>query len=399
MRATRTQVGIVGAGPAGLLLSRLLQREGIESIVIEDRSRDYVETRIRAGVLEQGSVDILNQAGLGARMAEEGILHEGIEIRFGGVGHRIDFPSLTGKRMTVYGQHEVVKDMIAVRLDAGLPLAFDVRDVAIRDLDGKRPAIRYTDENGGQEVACDFVAGCDGFHGICRPNIPDTVLTQYDRVYPLNWLGILSQSRPPCFEITYVHHERGFALMSLRSPTLARLYLQVSPDDELADWPDARVWEELHRRTALAAGDFRIEEGPILHKGITPVRSFVVEPMQYRRLYLAGDAAHIVPPTGAKGMNLAFADVRNLTEAIAAFYRDGTTALLDGYSARCLRRVWKAQRFSWWMTTMLHLNPEDTPFDRRRQRAELDYVTSSEAAMRSLAENYVGLPFEPAVVN
>jgi len=396
---TRTQVGIVGAGPAGLLLSHLLQRERIESIVIEDRSRDYVENRIRAGVLEQGSVEILNQAGLGARMAEEGIVHEGIEIRFDGVGHRIDFPSLTGKRMTVYGQHEVVKDMIAVRLDAGLPLIFEARDVSIRDFDRERPTIRYTDENGGQEIACDFVAGCDGFHGICRPSIPDTVLTHYDRVYPLNWLGILSQSRPPSFEITYVHHERGFALMSLRSPTLSRLYLQVSPDDELADWPDARVWEELHRRTALADGDFRIEEGPILQKGITPVRSFVVEPMQYGRLFLAGDAAHIVPPTGAKGMNLALADVRNLTEAIAAFYRDGTTALLDGYSARCLRRVWNAQRFSWWMTTMLHLNPEDTPFDRRRQLAELDYVTSSEAAMRSLAENYVGLPFEPAVVN
>jgi p-hydroxybenzoate 3-monooxygenase len=390
----RTQVGIVGAGPAGLLLSHLLAREGVESIVIENRSRDYVENRIRAGVLEQGTIDMLNETGLGARMQREGIIHEGIEIRFAGARHRIDFPSLTGRRMTVYGQHEVVKDMIAARLAAGLPIHFEVSGVAVGGFEADEPSIRYADSRGEHEIACDFIAGCDGFHGICRPAIPSGLLTAYDRIYPLNWLGILSQSKPPSFEIAYVHHERGFALMSLRSPTLSRLYLQVGLDDDIANWPDARIWDELHRRTALADGGFRIEEGPILQKSITPTRSFVVEPMQHGRLYLAGDAAHIVPPTGAKGMNLAVADVRYLTEGLAAYYRDGATALLDGYSARCLRRVWKAQRFSWWMTTMLHQNPEDSPFDRKRQLAELDYVTSSEAAMRSLAENYVGLPFD-----
>jgi p-hydroxybenzoate 3-monooxygenase len=398
MRA-RTQVGIVGAGPAGLLLSHLLHAEGIESVVIEDCSRAHVESRLRAGVLEQGSVDVLNQAGLGDRMAREGIRHDGIEIRFAGAGHRIDFPSLTGRHMTVYGQHEVVKDMIAARLAAGLPLVFEARDVAIHGLDGSAPAIAYADAGGTHELACDFIAGCDGFHGVCRTSIPEAALSHYDRIYPMCWLGILSQSRPPCFEVTYVHHERGFALLSLRSPTLSRLYLQVSPGDGIADWPDTRIWEELHRRTTLAAGGFGIEAGPILQKGITPMRSFVAEPMQHGRLFLAGDAAHIVPPTGAKGMNLAVADIRYLTEALVAFYRSRATALLDGYSARCLRRVWKAQRFSWWMTTLLHINPGDSPFDRRRQLAELDYVTSSEAAMRSLAENYVGLPFEPATVN
>jgi p-hydroxybenzoate 3-monooxygenase len=396
----RTQVGIVGAGPAGLLLAHLLQGEGIESIVIEDRDRDYVENRIRAGVLEQGSVDVLNRAGVGERMRLEGLAHEGIELRFRGSGHRIDFPALTGgKRITVYGQHEVIKDLIAARLAAGAGIIFEVTGAAIAGFDGDEPVVRYEKDGVAHEIACDFIAGCDGFHGICRPAVPEERLTVFERIYPYGWLGILAQSTPASHELIYAHHERGFALLSMRSPTLSRLYVQCEPDDDVANWPDERVWEELQRRTELHDAGFRVPEGPILQKGITPMRSFVVEPMQCGRLFLAGDAAHIVPPTGAKGMNLAVADVRNLTEALTAFYRTGATALLDGYSARCLRRVWKAQRFSWWMTTMLHRNPDDTPFDRRRQLAELDYVTSSEAAMRSLAENYVGLPFEPAMVN
>ena len=403
MTSQRTQVGIVGAGPAGLFLSHLLARQGIDSIVVEDRSRDYVENRIRAGVLEQGTVDMLNETGLGDRMAKEGLIHDGIEIRFNGHAHRIDFPALTaGKRIAVYGQHEVVKDMIAARLAGGGVIHFEAAGTRIHDFseDGENPRIEFNKAGEESRIECDFVAGCDGFHGICRPSVPDGALTHYERVYPFAWLGILSQSRPPSHEVTYTHHERGFALLSMRSPELSRLYIQCDPDEDIDNWPDARIWEELHARTAVVDGDFDIEEGPILQKGITPMRSFVAEPMQHGRLFLAGDAAHIVPPTGAKGMNLAVADVRYLTEALAAFYRTGDRALLDAYSARCLRRVWKAQRFSWWMTTMLHLSPEDSPFDRRRQIAELDYVTSSDAAKRSLAENYVGLPFdEPGTVN
>jgi p-hydroxybenzoate 3-monooxygenase len=395
MIRARTQIGIVGAGPAGLLLSHLLHREGIESIVLEDRSRDYVENRIRAGVLEQGTADLLNETGLGERMRRESLIHDGIEIRFNGAGHRIDFPSLTGgKRITVYGQHEVVKDLIAARLADGGVIRFEIRDVGIDGIDGERPAIRYRHDSEDCELRCDFIAGCDGFHGICRDSMPAGTLTVYEREYPFAWLGILAEASPASDELIYAHHPRGFALLSMRSPTLSRLYIQCDPGDDIDDWPDERIWDELRRRSETAAGVFRIPEGPVLQKSITPMRSFVAEPMQFGRLYLAGDAAHIVPPTGAKGMNLAVADVRCLTEALAAFYRDGSTGPLAAYSARCLRRVWKAQRFSWWMTTMLHLHADDTPFDRRRQIAELDYVTSSEAAMRTLAENYVGLPFE-----
>ena len=397
MTATRTQVGIIGAGPAGLLLSHLLARAGIASIVIEDRSREYVENRIRAGVLEQGTVDLLNDTGLGERMNREGQIHEGIEIRFGGKGHRIDFPALTGgKRITVYGQQEAVKDMIATRLADGGTVEFEVSDVSLHGFDGDRPTIRYRARGEENEIACDFIAGCDGFHGISRDSIPDGILTAYERVYPFAWLGVLTESTPASEELIYTHHERGFALLSMRSPTISRLYLQVNPDEDITAWPDDRIWEELQRRTATADGAFRIPEGPILQKGIAPMRSFVVEPMQHGRLYLAGDAAHIVPPTGAKGMNLAVADVRHLTEALTAHYRHGDGSLLAAYSERCLRRVWKAQRFSYWMTTMLHLNAADSPFDRRRQIAELDYVTTSPAAMTTLAENYVGLPFADA---
>ncbi len=390
----RTQVGIVGAGPAGLFLSHLLACAGIDSIVLEDRSRDYVESRIRAGVLEQGSVDLLNETGVGGRMGREGLAHEGIEIRFAGRGHRIDFLALTGKAITVYGQHELVKDLIAARLAGGRPLHFDVSDVAVAGFDGDSPSIRYTGDGDAHEIACDFIAGCDGFHGICRPSVPAGGLAIYERSYPFAWMGILAEAPPASKELIYAHHECGFALLSMRSPTLSRLYVQCGPEDEVAAWPDERIWEELQRRTATNDGAFRVPQGAVLQKGITPMRSFVAEPMQRGRLFLAGDAAHIVPPTGAKGMNLAMADVHYLTQALAAYYRAGSMDLLEGYSARCLRRVWKAQRFSWWMTTMLHRHPEDSPFDRRRQLAELDYVTGSEAAMRALAENYVGLPLE-----
>jgi p-hydroxybenzoate 3-monooxygenase len=395
----RTQVGIVGAGPAGLFLSHLLAREGIESIVVEDRSRDYVENRVRAGVLEQGTVDMLIESGLGGRMLGEGLVHNGIELRFNGAAHHINFPALTGgKRITVYGQGEVVKDIIDARLAAGGVIHFNVGGTSIRGFDGDRPAIRYVKDGAEHEIACDFIAGCDGFHGICRPSLPEGALTVYERAYPYAWLGVLSESTPPAAEVSYCHSARGFALLSLRSPTISRLYVQVDPDEDIADWPDDRFWEELEARTATADGTSHIAVGPVLHKGITPMRSFVAEPMRHGRLFLAGDCAHIVPPTGAKGMNLAVADIRYLTEGLVAFYRKHDSSLLDGYSARCLRRIWKAQRFSWWMTTMLHLSPDDLPFDRRRQSAELDYVTSSEAAMRSLAENYVGLPFDDARV-
>jgi p-hydroxybenzoate 3-monooxygenase len=398
MKTERTQVGIVGAGPAGLLLSHLLAARGIESVVLEDRSRDHVEHRVRAGVLEQGSVDTLVAAGLGERMKREGALHAGIEIRFAGHRHRIDFPSLAGgKRITVYGQQEVVKDIIAARLEAGGLIRFEVSDVAVGDFVAEHPRIAFRRDGEAVELRCDFIAACDGFHGVCRPSMPPGVLTTHERIYPFGWLGILAECAPASDELIYTHSERGFALLSTRSPTLQRFYLQVDPDDDIANWPDNRIWDELRLRTATADGAFTLPEGPIVQKAITPMRSFVAEPMRHGRLFFAGDAAHIVPPTGAKGMNLAVADVRNLAAAIGAFYRAGDATLLDGYSGLCLRRVWKAQRFSWWMTTMLHRNPADTSFDRHRQLAELDYLTSSEAAMRSLAENYVGLPFEGAV--
>jgi p-hydroxybenzoate 3-monooxygenase len=390
----RTQVGIVGAGPAGLLLSHLLHLEGIDSVILENRGRAYIEERIRAGVLEQGTADLLVETGIGARMQREGLVHHGIELRFRGEGHRIDFAELTGgKGVTVYGQHEVVKDLIAARLAAGGAILFDVEDVSAHDLHGSRPTIRFSEAGGARELACDVIAGCDGFHGICRPSMPDTVLSSFERTYPFAWLGILARSPPASEELIYAHHERGFALFSMRTAEVSRLYLQCAPDADLADWPDERIWAELQTRLA-GGGGRRLAEGPVLHKGITGMRSFVAEPMQYGRLFLAGDAAHIVPPTGAKGMNLAVADVRVLARALAAFYRSGRSDLLERYSETCLRRVWKAQRFSWWMTSLLHRFDEASPFDRRRQLAELDYVTSSRAAAASLAENYVGLPME-----
>jgi p-hydroxybenzoate 3-monooxygenase len=392
----RTQVGIVGAGPAGLLLSHLLHLAGISSIVVEARSRQYVEERIRAGVLEQASADLLVETGVGERMLREGLLHHGIELRFAGESHRIDLSALTGgQAVTVYGQHEVVKDLIAKRLADGGQIVFEAGDVSVRDLDGETPLIRYTKDGATHEIPCDFLAGCDGFHGICRPAIPQGVLTAYERVYPFAWLGILAKAPPASEELIYAHHDNGFALLSMRSPEISRLYLQCEPDEDLSRWSDEAIWDELETRLADRHG-FQLTRGEIFQKGVTAMRSFVVEPMQYGRLFLAGDAAHIVPPTGAKGMNLAVADVRVLARALERYFRSGDASGLERYSAVCLRRIWKVQRFSWWMTSMLHRFAEDSPFDVRRQLAELDYVTSSEAAARTLAENYVGLPMEEA---
>jgi p-hydroxybenzoate 3-monooxygenase len=394
----RTQVGIVGAGPAGLMLSHLLHLQGIESIVIENRSQQYVEDRVRAGVLEQGTVDLMVETGVGERLKKEGLVHFGVNLRFGRRTHRIDFAELTGgKGITIYAQHEVIKDLNKARHEAGGQIFYEVEDVSVHDfLDAdvaKKPSIRFRSHGEPYELSCDFIAGCDGFHGICRPSVPSGVLTLFDRTYPFGWLGILADTAPSCDELIYSYHERGFALLSMRSPQVSRLYLQCSPDEDINKWPDAKIWEELHRRLATDTG-WKLMEGPITQKGVTGMRSFVVEPMQCGKLFLAGDAAHIVPPTGAKGLNLAVADVRVLARALEEFYKSGRRQRLDGHSATCLRRVWKVQRFSWWMTAMLHLFDTDNQFDQRRQLAELDYVTSSRAASQSLAENYVGLPMD-----
>jgi p-hydroxybenzoate 3-monooxygenase len=385
-----TQVGIVGAGPAGLLLAHLLHLEGIESVVIEDRSREYVEHRVRAGVLEQGTADTLKESGVGERMVREGAVHEGIELRFGGKGHRIPMAELTGGRaITVYGQQEVVKDLIEARLDAGQPLHFEVDDVRV---DPRAATVAYRHGGAEHELRCRAVAGCDGFHGVCRDAVPAGVLTERTREYPFGWLGILAEVAPSTEELIYARHERGFALHSLRSPELSRLYLQVDPSDDIAQWPDERIWQELHTRLARADG-WTLKEGPIVEKGITPMRSFVVEPMQHERLFLAGDAAHIVPPTGAKGLNLAVADVRTLAAALVAWLKRGDDSGLAGYSDRCLRRTWRVQQFSWWMTSMLHRFPGADAVQGRLQLAELEYVASSRAAATVLAENYTGLPY------
>jgi p-hydroxybenzoate 3-monooxygenase len=390
--AARTQVGIVGAGPAGLVLAHLLHREGIEAVVLEARSREYVERRVRAGVLEQATVDLLDEIGVGERMHREGIFHHGIELRFDGRGHRIALSDLTGGRsIMIYGQQEVVKDLIRARTGAGAPLLFEVEDVALHGLESDRPTIRFRHGGEGRELRCDFVAGCDGFHGVCRGAVPDGVLTHHVHEYPFAWLGILAEVAPSTEELIYAYSERGFALHSLRSPELSRLYVQCGPRDTVDEWPDERVWEELHLRLAREGG-WSLKEGPLLEKLIAPIRSFVAEPMQYGRLYLAGDAVHIVPATGAKGLNLAVADVRVLAEALVAWFRTGDDALLEAYSGTCLRRVWRSQHFAWWMTSMLHRFPEHDAFQARLQRTQLAYVCSSEAAATTLAENYVGFP-------
>ncbi|HEY7352109.1 MAG TPA: 4-hydroxybenzoate 3-monooxygenase [Terriglobales bacterium] len=390
----RTQIGIVGAGPAGLVLSHLLHLQGIDSVVLECHSREYVQERVRAGVLEQNTVDLLTATGVGERMQREGLVHYGIELRFNGRGHRIDFKELTGKGITIYAQAEVVKDLIDARLAAGGKIFFEVADVSVHGHESTRPSIRFCENGQIKEIQCDFIAGCDGFHGICRPSIPEGVLTIYERTYPFGWLGILAEAPPASHELIYAHHERGFALLSMRGPQLSRLYVQCDHDEDINNWPDERIWRELQIRLASNSKDWRLTEGPILQKGVAGMRSFVVEPMQCGRLFLAGDAAHIVPPTGAKGLNLAIADVQVLARAFGEFYSRGRETSLQKYSEICLRRVWKVQRFSWWMTSMLHRFPNENPFDYRRQLAELDYVTSSRAASQSLAENYVGLPME-----
>ena len=385
----RTQVGIVGAGPAGLTLAHLLHLERIDSVVLEDRSREYVEARIRAGVLEQGTADLLREAGVGERMHREGIVHEGVYLQFDGERHRIDFDALTGKAIVIYGQTEFVKDLIEARLATGRPLLFEVEDVSVHDVESDRPEIRFRHDGVEQRLECDVIAGCDGFHGVCRPSIPAGVLREFSREYPYGWLGILAAAPPSSDELVYAHHDRGFALLSLRTPELGRLYVQCRPDEDLDEWPDERIWEELHARLGLTG--WTLTEGPVLEKGVTGMRSHVVEPMRHGNLFLAGDAAHIVPPTGAKGLNLAIADVRVLAEVLADWYRTGRRDTLDGYSQRCLRRVWRCEHFSWWMTSMLHRSPDADLFELKLQLSQLRYVTSSEPAMRSLAENYVGL--------
>jgi p-hydroxybenzoate 3-monooxygenase len=387
----RTQVAIVGAGPAGLLLSHLLHLRGLDSVVLEARSRDYVERRVRAGVLEQGTVDTLVATGLGDRLLREGLVHHGIELRFGGRPHRIAFERLVpGRAITVYGQQEVVKDLIAARLAARGRILFGVTGVAPAGLTTAHPSVGFTHAGRRHTLDCDFIAGCDGFHGVCRPAIPDGVLTVYDREYPFAWLGVLAEVPPSTTELIYAYSDRGFALHSMRSPALSRFYLQVAPDEDPAKWPDDRFWDELRARLETVPG-WELRTGPVLEKVLAPMRSFVAEPMRHGRLYLAGDAAHIVPPTGAKGLNLAAFDVGVLTEALAAWYAGGSTALLDAYSGTCLRRVWRVQHFSWWMTTLLHTFGDHDDYDRKLQRSYLDYVCGSDAASASLAENYVGL--------
>jgi p-hydroxybenzoate 3-monooxygenase len=358
--------------------------------VLEDRSRDYVEQRIRAGVLEQRTADLLVEAGVGGRLQRDGIVHHGIELQFDGERHRIPLSELAGGRtIVIYGQTEIVKDLIAARLESGLPLLFEVADVSVHELQSERPFIRFSHAGETRELQCDVIAGCDGFHGVCRPSIPEGVLAPFSRDYPYGWLGILADVAPSNDELVYAHHERGFALLSLRSPELSRLYLQCAPDENLDEWPDDRIWAEL--QTRLGVTGWSLAEGPILEKGVTGMRSYVVEPLQCGRLFLAGDAGHIVPPTGAKGLNLAIADVRLLAEALVSWYRTGSAESLDAYSDNCLRRVWRAEHFSWWMTSMLHRPAGDDPFDVKLQLSQLRYVVSSQAAAASLAENYVGL--------
>jgi p-hydroxybenzoate 3-monooxygenase len=387
----RTQIAIVGAGPAGLLLSQLLHRQGIDSVVLERRDRSYVEARVRAGVLEHGTAETLREAGVGERMDVEGMRHDGTELRFGGQRHRIDFTELTGRSIVVYGQQEVVKDLIAARLGTGGDVRFEIDDVTLHGLDSERPCVRFSEDGGAREIEADFVIGADGFHGISREQIPG--LEVFERTYPFSWLGILAEAPPSSHELIYCRHDNGFALHSMRSPTITRMYLQVPAAEVVEDWPDDRTWAELKTRLATDDG-FTLTEGPLLDKGITPMRSFVATPMQHGRLLLAGDAAHIVPPTGAKGMNLAIADVRLLSYALGRYYATGRDDLIAAYSDTALRRVWRATHFSWWMTTMLHTDPDADGFADQLARAQLDYVTSSTAMATSLAENYTGLPYE-----
>jgi p-hydroxybenzoate 3-monooxygenase len=389
---TRTQVVIVGAGPAGLLLGQLLGRQGIANVILEQRSAGYVLGRIRAGVIEQSTAELLDAAGVGERMRREGLIHQGIGICFDGECHRIDFKDLVGQNVIVYGQTELTRDLMTTRAAGGGETVYEAVDVSLHQEQTERCLVRYRHGHETREIRCDFIAGCDGFHGVSRKSIPEQALHSYERVYPFGWLGILVEQPPVSEELIYVHHARGFALCSMRSGTRSRLYLQCRLDDHVEDWPDARFYEELRRRLdprAVAA----LQQGTSIEKSIAPLRSFVAEPMRFGNLFLAGDAAHIVPPTGAKGLNLAASDVCYLWQALVEFYREGSRTGLDAYSARALRRVWKAERFSWWMTSILHCFPERSGFDQQIQHAELEYLVSSRAAMTSLAENYVGLPY------
>ena len=389
----RTQVGIIGAGPAGLLLGHLLHLKGIDSVILESRSRDYVIDRVRAGVLEQFTVDLMTQVGVGARLHQEGMRHESLYLSFAGQRHHVPLTDLTsGKAIYVYGQNEVVKDLIDARLTTGRPLNYEVQNVSIHDIDSTMPVIRCQTGGEEKEVACDFIAGCDGFHGICRPALGNAVKS-YDKTYPFAWLGILAEAAPSCEALVYTFHERGFALFSMRSSKITRLYFQVPPGEDIGNWSDDAIWEELLTRTSTRDG-WKPNVGRIMNKSVTAMRSFVTEPMSAGRLFLAGDAAHIVPPTGAKGLNLAVSDVLHLARAITRFYCASSTDLLDQYSDTALHRVWRSQRFSWWMTHALHRFPDENPFDYKRQLSDLDYLIHSRAALTSLAESYVGLPVD-----
>lgn len=388
----RTQVAIIGAGPAGLLLGQLLHAHGIESIILERKDRAYVLARIRAGVLEQGTVDLLGSVGVAARLHREGLVHDAVEVAFGGARHRIDLKAASGKTLTVYGQTEVTRDLMEARDALGLKTIYEADSVSLHDFDGDKPSVRFTHGGASQQIACDFIAGCDGFHGVSRESVPQSALQTFEREYPFGWLGILSDTPPVSPELIYVNHPRGFALCSMRSNTRSRYYVQCSLDDHVDAWPDERFWDELKRRLDDEAAA-RLVTGPSIEKSIAPLRSFVAEPMRFGRLLLAGDAAHIVPPTGAKGLNLAASDVHYLSDALREYYAEKSGAALDAYSQRALARVWKAERFSWWMTSVLHRFPDTDAFSQRIQAAELDYLLGSRAATASFAENYVGLPF------
>ncbi len=388
----RTKVAIIGAGPAGLLLGQLLYKYGIDNVILERQTPDYVLGRIRAGLLEEGTVSLLDEVAAGERAHREGLVHHGVELAFGGARHRVDLHAATGKSVMIYGQTEVTRDLMKARAEAGLTTVYEAADVTPHDFDSDKPRVSYVKDGVTHEVACDFVAGCDGYHGVSRQSVPASAITTFERVYPFGWLGILSETPPVSHELIYTNHDRGFALCTMRSTHRSRYYLQCPLDDHIDQWPDDRFWEELKRRLDPEAVDHLVT-GPSIEKSIAPLRSFVAEPMRFGRLFLAGDAAHIVPPTGAKGLNLAASDVHYLSKALREFYADKSSAGIDAYSAMALTRVWKAVRFSWWMTSMLHQFPENGEFGARIQLAELDYLVGSQAAMASLSENYVGLPF------
>lgn len=387
----RVQVAIIGSGPAGLLLGQLLHRAGIDAIIIEQRSKHYVLDRIRAGVLEMGAVEMLDRLGVGKRLHAEGLVHDGVEISYSAGRQRIDLTGLTGRHVVVYGQTEVTRDLMDAREAAGEKTVYEAEDVSVHDFDSTRPKVRYRKDGRDHEVECDFIAGCDGFHGVCRESVPAGSISNFERVYPFGWLGVLSETKPVSDELIYVCHERGFALCSMRSPTRSRYYIQCSLSERVEEWSDERFWDELRRRLDPEAAS-NLVTGPSIEKSIAPLRSFVCEPMRFGRMFLAGDAAHIVPPTGAKGLNLAVSDVHYLSEALESHYR-GSDAELDGYSERALKRIWKAERFSWWMTMLLHRLPEDGPFGQKIQQAELAYLAGSRAAQTAMAENYAGLPY------